>query len=136
MGHIVNVAASSLSPAAAALPLLGARLRVEASGGLARVVCEQRFENRGTEPLPVTYSLPLPADAAVSGFAFRIGERRVVGEIDRKAAARERFEEALAEGRTAALLDEERSSLFTQELGNIPPGASVVAEVTLDQPLV
>ncbi len=117
------------------LPLAGARLSVVARGGLARVVCEQRFANRGTEPLHVTYSLPLPADAAVAAFAFRIGERRIVGEVDRRRAARERFEEALAEGRSAAILEQERSSLFTQELGNVPPGAEVVAEVTLDQPL-
>lgn len=127
---------ATLVPAASGLPLIEARLRVEARGGMARVVCEQRFANRHPEPLHVTYSLPLPADAAVSGFAFRIGERRVVGEIDRRAAARERFEEAIASGRTAALLDQERSSLFTQELGNVPPGAEVVAEVVLDQRLI
>jgi hypothetical protein len=34
------------------------------------------------EPLHVTYSLPLPADGAVAGYQFRIGDRRVVGEID------------------------------------------------------
>ena len=95
------------------LPLLGAALRVEACGGLARVVLEQRFRNPHAEPLQVTYLLPLPVDGAVSGFGFRIGERRVVGEVDRRAAARERFEEAILEGRTATLLEQDRSSLFT-----------------------
>ena len=117
------------------LSLLGAALNAEASGGLARVVLEQRFRNPHPDPLHVTYLLPLPADGAVSGFAFRIGDRRVVGEVDRRAAARERFEEALLEGRTAALLEQDRASLFTQELGNIPPGAEVVAELTIDQRL-
>jgi Ca-activated chloride channel family protein len=117
------------------LPLGSARLEVVARGGLARVSLEQRFENRNAEPLQVTYSLPLPADAVVSQFAFRIGERRVVGEIARREEARERFEEAIAEGRTAALLDQERSSLFTQELGNVPPGVEVVVELVLDQRL-
>ena len=117
------------------LPLLGAALRVEACGGLARVVLEQRFRNPHAEPLHVTYLLPLPVDSAVSGFGFRIGERRVVGEVDRRTAARERFEEAILEGRTATLLEQDRSSLFTQELGNIPPGAEVLAELTIDQRL-
>jgi Ca-activated chloride channel family protein len=71
----------------------------------------------------------------VSGYSFRIGERRVVGEVDRLAAARERFEQALAEGRTAGLLEQDRSSLFTQEIGNIPPGAEVAAELVIDQRL-
>jgi Ca-activated chloride channel family protein len=118
-----------------ALPLLGAALSVDAEGGIARVTLEQRFENPHKEPLSVTYSLPLPADGAVSGFAFTLGERRVVGEIDRKEAARERFEQAIAEGRTAAILDQERSSLFTQEVGNIPPGCEVVVEISVDQRL-
>ena len=45
--------------------------------------------------------------------------------LDKKRAARERFEQAIAEGKTAAILEQERSSLFTQELGNVPPGAEV-----------
>jgi Ca-activated chloride channel family protein len=118
-----------------ALPLRGASLGVDASGGVARVVLEQRFENPHAEPLAVTYSLPLPADAAVSGFAFRVGGRRVVGEIDRRRKARERYEEALSQGRSAALLEQDRSSLFTQEIGNVPPGEALVVEVTLDQRL-
>jgi Ca-activated chloride channel family protein len=61
------------------LPLLGAALNAEASGGLARVVLEQRFRNPHPDPLHVTYLLPLPADGAVSGFAFRIGDRHTKG---------------------------------------------------------
>lgn len=118
-----------------ALPLLGASLSADAKGGLVRIMLEQTFRNPHDEPLRVTYSLPLPADGAVSGFAFRIGEERVVGQVDAKQKARERFENALLEGRTAALLDQERSSLFTQEVGNVPPRTQVVCEVQVDQRL-
>lgn len=79
--------------------------------------------------------LPLPADAAVSGYSFCVGERRIQGEIDRTRTARERYEDAIARGHTAALLEQERSSLFTQEIGNVPPGAGVVCEIVLDQRL-
>jgi Ca-activated chloride channel family protein len=119
----------------ALLPLTHVDIQVCAVAGIARVECVQRFRNDSDLPLRVTYSLPLPADAAVSSFEFQVGERRIVGEVDRREAARERFEEALIEGKTAALLEQERSSLFTQELGNIPPRAEIVAKVTLDQPL-
>jgi Ca-activated chloride channel family protein len=118
-----------------ALPLRGVNVRAEAAGGLARVVLEQRFGNPYQEPLQVSYSVPLPAEGAVAGYAFRIGERRVVGEIDRRAAARERFEAAILEGRTAALLDQERQNLFSQEVGNVPPGQEVTVELTVDQRL-
>ncbi|MCA9707691.1 MAG: VWA domain-containing protein [Myxococcales bacterium] len=117
------------------LPLRRADLRVRARGGIARTVLEQCFVNPHAEPLRVTYQLPLPADGAVSGFRFRIDDLVIVGEVDRRSRARERFERALVEGHTAALVEQERSSLFTQEVGNIPPGEEVVVEVTLDQPL-
>jgi len=117
------------------LPLRGATLRADARGGVARVVLEQRFENVYDEPLHVTYLMPLPADGAVSGYAFTMGARRVVGEVDKKRRARERFEEALLTGKTAGIVVEERSSLFTQELGNVPPRSTIVAELTIDQRL-
>ncbi|MEW5849568.1 MAG: VIT domain-containing protein [Myxococcota bacterium] len=118
-----------------ALPLKDASMHVEACAGVATVVLTQRFENPYAEPLHVTYLMPLPHDGAVSGYAFLLGERRVVGEVDRKARARERFEEALSEGRTAGLVEEVRANLFTQELGNVPPHATVTAEIRVDQRL-
>ncbi|HUS28462.1 MAG TPA: VWA domain-containing protein, partial [Kofleriaceae bacterium] len=39
-------------------------------------------------------------------------------------------------GRTAALLEQERADIFTQQIGNIPPGEAVVARITIDQRLV
>src|SRR6184192_1319808 len=86
------------------LPLRGVTVRAEARGGVARVVLTQRFANVFAEPLHVTYLMPLPADGAVSGYAFTIGSRRITGEVDRKQAARERFEQALAEGRSAGIV--------------------------------
>lgn len=117
------------------LPLERTEIRAEGGGGLARTVLVQHFRNPHPEALRVTYKLPLPADGAVGGFSFRIGDELVEGEVDRKQAARERFERALVEGRTAALVEQERSSLFTQEVGNIPPGETVICEIIVDHPL-
>jgi len=117
------------------LPLQQTRLVVRAAGGFATVRLVQTFANPHQEPLHVRYQLPLPADAAVGGFSFRLGDQVVRGEIDARRRARERFEQAIASGRTAALLEQDRSSLFTQELGNLPPGAEVEATIEIDQPL-
>jgi Ca-activated chloride channel homolog len=118
------------------LALVSAKLRGEAEGGLARLVLEQRFENAYDDNLRVTYRMPLPADGAVSGYAFEIGDRVIKGVVDRKRAARERFERAIAGGKTAALLEQERADIFTQEIGNLPPRTSLVARITIDQRLV
>jgi Ca-activated chloride channel family protein len=118
------------------LPLVGARLVAEAGGGLARSVLEQRFENRYAETLRVRYRMPLPADGAVSAYEFELGGRVIAGRVQRKAEAREQFEQAIAAGQTAALLEQDRDDIFTQELGNILPGEAIVARITIDQRLV
>lgn len=117
------------------LPLEQTSIRVDAAGGIARVILEQRFHNPYAEALRVKYLLPLPADGAVGGFQFQVGELTVRGEVDKKNRARERFEAALAEGRTAALLEQSRSSVFQEEVGNIPPRQRVIVEVVIDQKL-
>ncbi|MCU0656715.1 MAG: VWA domain-containing protein [Polyangiaceae bacterium] len=113
----------------------GATLHVRAQGGLAVVVLTQRFRNDHAEPLSVRYTMPLPANAAVRGYSFLLGGKLIRGEVDRKQQARERFEQAIAAGQTAGIVDQERSSVFTQELGNIPPGEEIVALLELDQRL-
>jgi Ca-activated chloride channel family protein len=117
------------------LPLVGSHLEAVARGGIARTVLEQTFRNVHDEPLLVTYKLPLPATGAVSGFRFRIGERLVVGEVDRRETARQRFEDAMAAGQTAALLEQTRTDTFEQSVGNIPAGAEVRCEIEVDQRL-
>ena len=118
------------------LALVSARLIGEAQGGLARLVLEQTFENTYDENLRVTYRMPLPADGAVSGYEFAIGDRVIRGTIDKKAQARERFERAIALGKTAALLEQERADIFTQQIGNIPARETLVARIIIDQRLV
>ena len=139
---MMNVPALTESPASTlvstdpkTLPLRGTAVSCRAGAGIARVVLAQTFANPHAEALHVTYTFPLPADAAVSGFQFRIGDKVIVGDIDKKRAARERFEEAVLAGQTAAILEEDRSSLFSQEIGNVPPGAEVVVEIALDMKL-
>lgn len=117
------------------LPLRATHLAAKARAGLARTVLRQTFRNPYDEPLAVRYQVPLPADGAVSGYAFRLGDETIVGRVDTKERARDRFEDAILEGKSAALLEQDRSSLFTQELGNVPPGAEVEAEVVVDHPL-
>src|SRR5262249_52399818 len=135
LGHNESTGGRLVTADGRTLALRGATLRADARGGIARVVLEQRFANSFAEPLAVTYLMPPPSGGPGAGYAFTIGDKRIVGEVERRQAARERFEEAIATGRSAALVEQERSSLFTQEIGNIPPGAEVVAELVIDQKL-
>ena len=110
-------------------PLRSATIIARAEGGLALTKLAQEFHNPHLEPLEVHYTLPLPADGAVVGYRIHIGERVIRGEIERRQAAEKAFVEALAEGRQAGLLEQDRDDTFTQRLGSIPPGQDVRVEI-------
>ena len=116
-------------------PLKSAAISARAGAGVAVATLVQEFENPHAEPLEAIYTLPLPADGAVVGYAIQVGERRIVGEIEVREKATRRYAEALASGRTAGLLQQERADTFTQRVGNIPAGVAVRVEIQVVQPL-
>lgn len=124
-----------VSPTGERCPLQRIQLTCEAFGGIARTRLNQHFSNPHPIPLQLTYAFALPADGAVSGYTIRAGDRTITGKVEPRARALEEFEAACLEGRTAGLVEQERSSLFTQQLGNIPAQTDVVVELTIDHPL-
>lgn len=112
-------------------PLVLAHTEVDArvDGNLARVTVTQRFENPFPKPLEAVYAFPLPENAAVDEMRMRVGGRVIVGFIKKRAEAKQIYDAAKAEGKTAALLDQERDNLFTQKVANILPGEQI--EVTI-----
>lgn len=124
-----------VTPEGRCLPLERTSLECRAGGGLARSVLRQRFVNDGAEPLEVTYLLPLPNDGAVSGYQLTVRGEVSRGQVAPNQISRELYEQALLEGKSAALLEQDRSSVFRQAVGNVPPGERVEIEVSVDHPL-
>src|SRR5262245_47211935 len=115
-------------------PLRSVRLEARVGGGMSATTLFQDYANPYADPLDVIYTLPLPADGAVTGYTIRLGDRVVRGTIERREAATKRYREALIEGRTAGLLEQERSDTFTQNLGCLPPGVPVRIEIEVIHP--
>jgi Ca-activated chloride channel family protein len=108
----------------------------EVSGFLASVTVTQVFENPYTEPLEALYVFPLPEKAAVDGMELVVGQRVIKGVIQTREQARETYEKAREEGKTAALLDQERPNLFTQSVANILPGEEIRVRIHYVERLV
>ncbi|KAH7099356.1 VIT-domain-containing protein [Auriculariales sp. MPI-PUGE-AT-0066] len=81
-------------------------------------------------PQNVEYVFPLPADAAVCTFIALIEGRTVRGVVKQKDEAKAAYEEAVSQGKTAALLEENRAEVFTVSLGNIPAGGEITVKLT------
>ncbi len=112
-----------------ALAMVESRIDVTVRGPILETVVVQRFRNASANATEATYIFPLPADAAVSAMAIRVGGRTIRAAIEDREAAQQRYEAAVAAGVGAALLDQERPDVFTQAVSAIPPGG--VVEVTL-----
>ncbi len=101
----------------------------EIHAGLARVTMIQWFHNPYEESLEATYLFPLPSSAAVDRMDMTCGDRLIEGRVMEREAARQAYEQALEDGRKAALLEQERDNLFTQSIANLCPGEEV--QITL-----
>jgi hypothetical protein len=115
-------------------PLRSAQIRARAEGGLASSTLNQVFANPYDEPLEVVYTLPLPADGAVIGYTIRIGERVIRGEVEPREKAEAAYRQALYEGRTAGLLEEDRDARCGAAQRSAQKGASAAFESGVRSP--
>jgi len=111
-------------------PLKHTDVKARISGFIARVKVTQTFHNPFDEKIEAVYVFPLPHNAAVDDMTMVVGERRIVGIIKKRAEARRIYEQAVRRGATASLLEQERPNIFTQTVGNIPPGEEVDIEIS------
>lgn len=105
------------------------KVDIDVTGFMQAVTVTQTFSNPFRAPVEALYVFPLPDDSAVHDMTMTAGNRVIRANIQKRAVARQQYEQAKAEGRRAALLDQERPNIFTQSLANLLPGEKV--QVTL-----
>ncbi|VXD12633.1 Von Willebrand factor, type A [Planktothrix paucivesiculata PCC 9631] len=106
-------------------PLKQTQVKAKISGNISQVEVSQTFENPFKEPLEAIYVFPLPDQAAVDEMVIKIGDRTIKSRIETREGAKEIYQQAKAQGRTTALLEQERDNIFTQSLANIQPGEQI-----------
>lgn len=110
-------------------------VKAEISGFVAEVTVTQVFGNPADKPIEAAYVFPLPENAAVNEMELKVADRVIKGQIKKREDARQIYEEARAQGKTAALLDQERPNIFTQSVANIPPGQEITVTLKYIQNL-
>ena len=111
-------------------PLKHTDVKANIAGFIARVTVTQTFHNPYDEKIEAVYVFPLPHTAAIDDMTMTVGDRRIVGLIKRRAEAQALYQEAIQQGKTASLLEQERPNIFTQSVGNIQPNDEVRIEIS------
>ncbi len=117
------------------VPLRHTSLHARVVGPVAAVQVVQQFVNAHTQPLEAFYCFPLPDDATVTALTVQVGDRRIVGVMQRRAEAEQTYAEARANQQVAALLQQERPNLFVVQLANLQPGATIDVQLALTVPV-
>jgi Ca-activated chloride channel family protein len=89
------------------------------------VVTTQTFDNPTTVAMQARYVFPLPTDAAVYGMQMQVGDEVIEAVIQEAQQAQRTFDQAQREGRSAALVSQQRANVFTQDVANLAPGLPI-----------
>ncbi|WP_068803117.1 VIT and vWA domain-containing protein [Thauera phenolivorans] len=118
-----------------ALTLKGVRFEGSLRGTLFEANLEQRFANPFQRHVELVCTFPLPWAAVLLGVEVQIGDRRLSGAVVERKQAEQGYEDALAEGNTAILLEQNFDDSYTLNLGNLAPGETCVVRLRYAQVL-
>lgn len=118
------------------LPLKETKADVRIAGVIADVVVTQVYRNEGTRPLNAKYVFPASTRAAVHGMTLQVGEHRIRAKIREKKRAQQEFDQARKEGKSAALLEQQRPNVFSMNVANVMPQDEIRVELHYSELLV
>lgn len=110
-------------------PRVATDFDITITGPIARTRLTQQFKNPTNGWIEGKYVFPLPETAAVDTLKMVIGDRIIIGDIKERQEAKQIYEEAKAMGQKAALLDQERANIFTNQVANIGPNETIVIQI-------
>lgn len=116
-------------------PQVRADYDVTVSGPTMRTRVTQAFRNPTDGWVEGVYVYPLPDKGAVDSMTLVIGDRVIVADVKKREEAKEIYEAAKRDGKTAALTEQERPNLFTNSVANIGPGETVLVRVEYQAPV-
>lgn len=119
----------SQEPGVDSFPLKSTDVNVSIQGIIADTYVVQTYANEGSKPINASYIFPASTKVTVHGMQMQIGNQTVTAVIKEKEEAKQEFEEAKSEGKSASMLSEERANVFTMDVANIMPGDEVRIEL-------
>lgn len=114
------------------LPLLTSESHTSLISTSYRTTLKQFFNNPSDKDIKeCIYTFPLYDGVALVSFKCHVGGRTLRGVVKEKNKAKKVYDEAVARGETAGLMEQlpEASDVFSTKLGNIPAGEPVVVEI-------
>ncbi len=107
------------------VPLQDITISVAVLDAAAEVTLTQTYKNTESAPVEAMYCFPMEYGAAVYRFEAKTDDRTIRGSVEEREKAFERYDEAIADGSGAVLLDREQEDIFVASVGNLMPGQEI-----------
>ncbi len=117
------------------LPSLKSDISAKIDGDLATVTVRQTFNNPYDVPMNARYLFPMNKSGAVYEMQMEVGNERIRAKIEKKHEATRQFEAAKSQGKSAALLQQQRPNMFTQKIANLMPGLPIAVTMQYVHPV-
>ncbi|KAH7075142.1 von Willebrand factor type A domain-containing protein [Paraphoma chrysanthemicola] len=110
---------------------ISATVNVQIVHDTAKFTVTHLYKNDSRDIKQGVYQFPLPLEVTVTEFNCRIGPNRIVrGKVKPKEEARSDFDNAVRQGHTAGLVEQQTAEVFKAILGNIPANTKMRAELS------
>lgn len=110
-------------------PVKETDVKTTINGVIAETYVTQTYANEGLGPINASYVFPASSNVTIHGMTMQIGDQLVTAQIREHETARQEFEEAKSEGKSASLLEQQRPNVFTMDVANIMPDDIVRIEL-------
>eukprot|EP00092_Neocalanus_flemingeri_P030787 GFUD01033440.1.p1 GENE.GFUD01033440.1~~GFUD01033440.1.p1 ORF type:complete len:808 (-),score=279.18 GFUD01033440.1:316-2739(-) len=105
------------------VPLTSVQVHVRVLNFIAQVELIQVYHNVEKNPIEVIYFFPAEEEAAVISCSAELDGRNIETVIKEKEKAKELYDEAIRDRKTAFLLEETKPDIFQMKVGNLSPGS-------------
>lgn len=130
---IICLVLLALTQAAAAQPVVDyLNINADVNSGYAITTVEEKLSNPLDYPAEDEFKFLIPEEAFISGFSLIIDGREYAADVLPKQEAREKFEQAASQGRSAGLLETKKNNLFSYSL-SFAPRQSIIVRLKYEQ---
>ncbi len=130
---VISLVLLALTTVAAAQPVVDyLNINADVNNGYAITTVEEKLTNPVDIAADDEFKFLIPEDAFISGFTLIIDGKEYNADVLPKQEAKEKFEQAASQGKSAGLLETKQQNLFSYSL-SFAPGQSIIVRLKYEQ---
>ena len=112
------------------VPLTSITADINITDYSASVTLTQTYKNSSNQSIEASYNFPVSENSAITGFTAKINDKVIRAEIKENEEAKQVYDDSIASGQGAYLLQQTSDDMFNMSVGNLPQNTAVEIEIS------